>query len=1129
MSIITENNRTDELTTDGSETGFDFDMLIHADTEVQVWYEVTGGNYTQLTLDTDYTVVFTDDGGTVTTTGASSPFAAGKILIIRHIALTQQTNWLYNDNHTEQAHQDDFDRSVMRDLQIQEELDRCAKFATSSSTTGVTLPEPAANLFLGWNAAGDDLENKTPDALGLTIAFDDLTDVDVGAPATGDVVQWTGAVWQKSSPGISDDDILEVDGSPNSGEYARFTANGLEGRTLVELAGELDHGNLEPSSLGDNDHPQYIVRSIDTDHFLVTAGQLGFSVNQDTNLHTWQGSFLEQIDFTISEAGGTVTGSLEKEGTGDLTMYFSDEFTALDCTPAITVDLTSLVGTDTSPATAYVYIPQSTKTLTAAASWPSAATEHIRVASIVLQSAATTGTNGALMNRNWNDYAFGITDPRGYGLHIGERLRFQHALWSTGVVLSITGSGTGTVTLDTTAGTVYQLHLQSFPAIDMAGADDIHLVNLSGSEYSTSVNLVADITTLADGVTAIANNKYFNIVVWGVQNRTGESSHMMCNLPTGQYTKSADATVDASKFSVHTIPSAFRGTGFLIAELTFQLTGGGTTWTTVQNKDLLGQTPTLTPGGGTTTDITTFSDSAFEVFDNGDDAKRGDFELSGVTTGNTRTLTWPDVNTKIWADDGSVPLTADWDVGDFSLTMKNLTIDGVFTDGNYTFDTSGNVSGLGTVGCGVITQSGTTLANTYHPKTTVGIADDNLVEIDDADAADNDYAKFTANGLEGRSFAEVKSDLVLEIGTDVLAQQTIGIADNNLLEVDGSPNSGEYARFTANGLEGRTEAEFKADFNLEIGTDVLAEQTIGIADDNLLEVDDADAADNDYAKFTANGLEGRSFAEVLTDLSGQAGAAFAWNSQNLTGVGTIAAGQTTLTGTAAPTLDVDGDSAGTVNLRLRTNSDTGACIYGVTAGQSRHFFEAGTSFSLRTALLADLVANPAVPGDNDVEVWNCDASGNTHAEAEVRADTQFDNDGTNGVDGTIGATDVATVLGGIITNITAGGHCPRLDAWIDSKWQEVGRAIYDCINTSDSRRWDITLTVPAQRFRLVEDEREKSTVTAIRGDGEDWGMGTIRTEFGTIVEFEFSKPVLSIETEGVYVLDEEMLCTQTLR
>jgi hypothetical protein len=38
--------------------------------------------------------------------------------------------------------------------------------------------------------------------------------------------------------------------------------------------------------------------------------------------------------------------------------------------------------------------------------------------------------------------------------------------------------------------------------------------------------------------------------------------------------------------------------------------------------------------------------------------------------------------------------------------LGNLTINGVFTDGNYTFDTNGNVSGLGTVASGAITSTG---------------------------------------------------------------------------------------------------------------------------------------------------------------------------------------------------------------------------------------------------------------------------------------------------------------------------------------------------------------------------------------------------------------------------------------
>lgn len=43
-----------------------------------------------------------------------------------------------------------------------------------------------------------------------------------------------------------------------------------------------------------------------------------------------------------------------------------------------------------------------------------------------------------------------------------------------------------------------------------------------------------------------------------------------------------------------------------------------------------------------------------------------------------------------------------------------------------------------------------------------GITDDYAVQMDDADAADNDFAKFTAAGLEGRSYAEVRQDLGID-------------------------------------------------------------------------------------------------------------------------------------------------------------------------------------------------------------------------------------------------------------------------------------------------------------------------------------------------------------------------------
>ena len=73
-----------------------------------------------------------------------------------------------------------------------------------------------------------------------------------------------------------------------------------------------------------------------------------------------------------------------------------------------------------------------------------------------------------------------------------------------------------------------------------------------------------------------------------------------------------------------------------------------------------------------------------------------------------------------------------------------------------------NINTLATVGA--ITQAGTTLALTYHPLTTVGIADNNLVEIDDAAVADNMYTKFTGVGVEGRSYSEVLADLSGQAG-----------------------------------------------------------------------------------------------------------------------------------------------------------------------------------------------------------------------------------------------------------------------------------------------------------------------------------------------------------------------------
>jgi len=161
-----------------------------------------------------------------------------------------------------------------------------------------------------------------------------------------------------------------------------------------------------------------------------------------------------------------------------------------------------------------------------------------------------------------------------------------------------------------------------------------------------------------------------------------------------------------------------------------------------------------------------------------------------------------------------------------------------------------------------------------------------------------DYARFTdATTIEGRSYTEVKSDLGIDLSlhylkTEVDTQGEIETIWGVTLSTDAERNALTYSDVGAEQADAgltslagltyvspsfikvtatdtyaiRTIDEVKQDLDLEIGIDVLAQQTIGIADDNLVEIDDTDAALDDYCKLTANGIVGRSYSEVKTDL-----------------------------------------------------------------------------------------------------------------------------------------------------------------------------------------------------------------------------------------------------------------------
>jgi microcystin-dependent protein len=141
------------------------------------------------------------------------------------------------------------------------------------------------------------------------------------------------------------------------------------------------------------------------------------------------------------------------------------------------------------------------------------------------------------------------------------------------------------------------MHRQFFPALDMETGEDIHIVNNFATPYKTTDNLNTEILD-ANG-DSLANGS-FSFVVWGVQNKTGQTSHLMLNLPTGKYSKNnpESAVNDAVNYSVYDIPKEFQGVGFLIARFTFVLSTNGLEWTLHETQDLRGKIPNNVAGGG---------------------------------------------------------------------------------------------------------------------------------------------------------------------------------------------------------------------------------------------------------------------------------------------------------------------------------------------------------------------------------------------------------------------------------------------------------------------------------------------------------------------------------------------------
>lgn len=113
-------------------------------------------------LDVDYTVTGGANSEGLPQTGSiDASFASGDIVTIyRELAMTQETEFTDGGSLPARSLNGVADRLTMLVQQVAASVGRVVKLGISSPLSELIWPEPVADRMIGWNAAGDALENK---------------------------------------------------------------------------------------------------------------------------------------------------------------------------------------------------------------------------------------------------------------------------------------------------------------------------------------------------------------------------------------------------------------------------------------------------------------------------------------------------------------------------------------------------------------------------------------------------------------------------------------------------------------------------------------------------------------------------------------------------------------------------------------------------------------------------------------------------------------------------------------------------------------------------------------------------------------------------------------------------------
>lgn len=181
MSFEEQDFKT-ELNTNGSTTAFATTFQILQEDDLLVTYLASGdAEESALTLTTDYTVSIhsTTKIATITTTGGSSPYATGTIVLSRNTEKSQEQDWTEGGPFSTASVEYALDKQGFQVDEATEKIDRTMKIQLNDDqTVDLTLPLKAnrTSKFLSFNADGKPIATSGGVTVPVTAYMETLLD-----------------------------------------------------------------------------------------------------------------------------------------------------------------------------------------------------------------------------------------------------------------------------------------------------------------------------------------------------------------------------------------------------------------------------------------------------------------------------------------------------------------------------------------------------------------------------------------------------------------------------------------------------------------------------------------------------------------------------------------------------------------------------------------------------------------------------------------------------------------------------------------------------------------------------------------------------------------------------------------